>query len=191
MKELYFNKNLIRERMHKLRDSLSFEEVQNKSKKIKDTLFSLGYLQNSKKIMTYVSFKNEVSTIDIINELLKTEKEVIVPICDTNDYTLIPSKILSIDELSVSHFGIMEPKEPFIRPINPKDIDIILIPGLAFDKDRNRLGHGKGYYDRFLNRVRSDSLKIALAFDFQVLDSIPIENWDIPMDLIITEKGII
>ena len=191
MKELDFNKNLIRERMHKLRDSLSFEEVQNKSKKIKDTLFSLGYLQNSKKIMTYVSFKNEVSTIDIINELLKTEKEVIVPICDTNDYTLIPSKILSIDELSVSYFGIMEPKEPFIRPINPKDIDIILIPGLAFDKDRNRLGHGKGYYDRFLNRVRSDSLKIALAFDFQVLDSIPIENWDIPMDLIITEKGII
>lgn len=191
IKELNSDKKLIRERMHKLRNSLSAEEVQSKSEKINDNLFALNYLKEANKIMTYVSFKNEVSTIGIIDKLIKMEKEVIVPICDTNEYTLIPSRILSLDELSLSYFGIMEPKEPFIRPVNPKDIDIILVPGLAFDKNRNRLGHGKGFYDRFLKDVRPNSLKIALAYDFQVLDSIPIENWDIPMDLIITEKAII
>ena len=191
MDELNARKKLIRERMHKQRNSLSFEEVREKSKKIKDTLFSLSYIKESNKIMTYVSFKNEVSTIDIINELLKMGKEIIVPICDTKDYTLIPSRILSMDELSVSYFGIMEPKEPFIRPVEPKDIDVILVPGLAFDRNRNRLGHGKGFYDRFLRGVKDDAIKIALAYDFQILDSIPAEDWDIPMDLIITNKGIV
>lgn len=191
MDELNARKKLIRERMHKQRNSLSFEEVREKSKKIKDTLFSLSYIKESNKIMTYVSFKNEVSTIDIINELLKMGKEIIVPICDTKDYTLIPSRILSMDELSVSYFGIMEPKEPFIRPVDPKDIDVILVPGLAFDRNRNRLGHGKGFYDRFLRGVKDDAIKIALAYDFQILDSIPVEDWDIPMDLIITNKGIV
>lgn len=191
MDELNARKKLIRERMHKQRNSLSFEEVREKSKKIKDTLFSLSYIKESNKIMTYVSFKNEVSTIDIINELLKMGKEIIVPICDTKDYTLIPSRILSMDELSVSYFGIMEPKEPFIRPVDPKDIDVILVPGLAFDRNRNRLGHGKGFYDRFLRGVKDDAIKIALAYDFQILDSIPAEDWDIPMDLIITNKGIV
>lgn len=191
MDELNASKKLIRERMHKQRNSLSFEEVREKSKKIKDTLFSLSYIKESNKIMTYVSFKNEVSTIDIINELLKMGKEIIVPICDTKDYTLIPSRILSMDELSVSYFGIMEPKEPFIRPVDPKDIDVILVPGLAFDRNRNRLGHGKGFYDRFLRGVKDDAIKIALAYDFQILDSIPVEDWDIPMDLIITNKGIV
>ena len=191
MDELNARKKLIRERMHKQRNSLSFEEVREKSKKIKDTLFSLSYIKESNKIMTYVSFKNEVSTIDIINELLKMGKEIIVPICDTKDYTLIPSRILSMDELSVSYFGIMEPKEPFIRPVDPKDIDVILVPGLAFDRNRNRLGHGKGFYDRFLRSVKDDAIKIALAYDFQILDSIPAEDWDIPMDLIITNKGIV
>jgi len=191
MRQQYLDKKLIREQMQKLRNSLSYEEVREKSKNIHEILFALDDFKRADMIMTYVSFRNEVDTYGIINELLKADKKVVVPVCNTSKINLIPSRLLSIDELSFSHFGLMEPKGPYIRPVNPEEIDIILVPGLAFDKNKNRLGFGKGYYDRFLNQVRFDSLKIALAFHFQILDILPVESWDVPMDMIITEKGIV
>jgi len=191
MKELESEKRALREQMQKLRSGLSSTEVQSKSEKIQKILYSINSFQKANKIMLYVSFRNEVDTINIIHRLLREQKEVVVPICIPDTCTLLPSKIMSFDELTISHFGIMEPKESFIRPVNPKDIDIILVPGLAFDKNRNRLGHGKGYYDRFLCYLRSDVLKVALAYHFQIIDAVPIEAWDVPMDLIITEKGIV
>ena len=93
------------------------------------------------------------------------------------------------DDLKISSYGILEPKKDKIKNISSDKIDLIIVPGVAFDLKGNRMGHGKGYYDRFLNLVKSTS--IGLAFEFQIIENIPVESHDKPIDMIITEKRII
>lgn len=118
---------------------------------------------------------------------------VVIPYCSGEE--IVPFLLRSLDELESGYGGIKEPKEIFRASCDRKSdlgqIDLVIVPGLAFDRKGNRLGRGKGYYDRFLRRVSSKTLKIALAFECQIFEAIPHGPDDVPMDLIVTEDRVI
>ena len=177
-------KNKIRNELIEKRNRLSVYEVLEKSNRIISKLIEMEEFRKAKKLLCYVSFDNEVYTHGLIKEYAK-EKKIAVPVVRGNE--LILSYINDWKELSTGAYGILEPKK--IKMANPQEIEVAILPGIAFDKRGYRIGYGKGYFDRLLPKM--NALKIALAFDFQLLDSLPNEKHDVKMDMIITEKRIL
>jgi len=185
-------KQQIREEILQKRKNLSKEEVNIKSKPIKENFYSLGCFKKAKNILFYVSYGNEADTQNIIGELLeKKDKKILIPYIMEDNPILQVSEIKDFNDLEPKAFGILETKENKINNFNPDDIDLIIIPGIAFDRNGHRIGHGNGYYDKFLSSLKRNPVKIALAFDFQIVDKIDNEEHDVPIDIIITEKEII
>ena len=178
-------KNQLKDSILEKRNSLSEAEIIEKSKKIEDNLFNLEQYKKSKTVMFFVSFNSEVNTHDMIKKALKN-KTIIVP--KVEHHEIEPSVIIDFDNLIPARFGILEPIE--IMKIVYKNIDMVLVPGIVFDKEGHRIGYGFGYYDRFLRKV-TKAKKIGLAFDFQVVDKIPKESHDVPVDMIVTEERIV
>ena len=136
--------------------------------------------------MFFVSFNNEIDTHGMIEDALKN-KIVVVP--KVLHHEIEPSVIISFDNLIPSgKFGILEPIEAMKIPW--KKIDLVLVPGIVFDKNGHRIGYGLGFYDKFLKKVPK-AIKIGLAFDFQIVDKVPREEHDVPVDLVVTDKEVI
>lgn len=174
------------------RKSMSKDEITQKSSKIKENLFEFDEFKKAKNIMIYVSFNNEVNTTDIIKELLiNKEKNVIVPFVKKDNPILQLLELKDINDLEPKTFGILEPKESSIREFSIKKIDLIILPGIVFDKKGHRIGYGYGYYDRFLKKLNNEIKKIGFAFDFQLVEKIPEEGHDMPVDIVITEKEVL
>ena len=172
------NKKAVRKQMRKKRAALSAEEIQHKSNLICKTLSQLPEFQAAKSIAFYVSTKEEVQTHALIKSLLNSkEKRVAVPIYSSTVF----SEINDWNELSQGSFGILEPKN-----VSVIDVDLVVVPGIAFDRNGNRLGHGHGFYDRILAHFSKKA--IALAYEDQILENVPIVNHDMKVDKIITEK---
>lgn len=169
----------------KTRSELAAEDIIEKSAKIMSRLFSLSEFRGAKTIMFYVDAKNEVKTRDAITRALSEGKRVVVPKVKKG-YGLLAIEIKSLDELSPGTFGILEPAGE--KGISPEEIDLVVVPGVAFDKRGNRMGYGAGYYDSFLPKLRPEVKKVAVAFEIQVTDSLPAEEHDVKMDMIITEN---
>lgn len=179
-------KNQLKESILEKRNSLPKEEIIEKSRKIKNNLFGLEHYKKSKTIMFFVSFNSEVNTHEMIREALRA-KTVVVP--KVAHHEIEPSLIIDFDNLVPSgKFGILEPIE--LMKMAYKNIDLVLVPGIVFDKEGHRIGYGLGYYDKFLKKVPK-AIKIGLAFDFQVIDKIPREMHDVPVDVIVTEERVI
>ena len=179
-------KNKLKEQMLEKRNSLSKQEIAEKSRQIESNLFNLEQYKKSKIIMFFVSFNSEVDTHNMIKEALKN-KTVVIPKVVSNE--IEPSVIIDFDSLLPSgKYGILEPIEAM--KIAYKNIDLVLVPGIAFDSGGHRIGYGFGYYDKFLKKV-SKAVKIGLAFDFQIADKIPKESYDVPVDVIISEKRVV
>ena len=178
-------KHIIRSQIKSKRELLSQEEISQKSEIIRNKLFSLPEYKKAKMILYYVSFGSEVDTHDMIKESLET-KTVVAPKFEEDELKL--SKIRSFNDLEKGSYDILEPKK--LREINEKKIDLIIVPGVAFDKNRHRIGFGQGHYDRLLKNFLKVE-KIALAFNMQIVDKIPNEEWDVRVDKIITEDNII
>lgn len=172
--------------MRAKRRALTADEVKHSSEKIRAMLFSLECVKNAKTICTFLSAFKEPDTIEIVRQLWEKKCRVIVPISDTETNTLSLSCIDNMDDLKKGAYGILEPS--VVKTADERDIDVILVPGLAFDRHGGRMGFGKGYYDRLLET--SSAVKIGLCYDFQLFDTIPTESHDVPMDFIITEKEI-
>jgi 5-formyltetrahydrofolate cyclo-ligase len=182
-------KEKLRKEIKEKRRKQTKEEQRKKSKEIKEKLFNLKEYKNAKTVLFYVSYNSEVNTHDMIKEALN-EKRVIVPISNIETQTLSLSILNSWDDLEPSSYGILEPKKECIKNISIDEIDLVIVPGVAFDLKRNRLGHGKGYYDRLLDNAKN-IISIGLAFEFQIVNNLPVNSNDIPVDMIITEKRII
>ncbi|MBI2650914.1 5-formyltetrahydrofolate cyclo-ligase [Candidatus Woesearchaeota archaeon] len=121
--------------------------------------------------------------------LNKKEKNIIVPYTAKGNLRL--SELKKFSELEQKKFGILEPKKEFIRKFNLKELDLVIVPGIVFDKNRHRIGYGYGYYDRFLKNLSNHVIKIGIAFEFQLVDKIPHEMHDVAMDIVITENFIL
>jgi len=182
-------KEKLRKEIKEKRRKITKEENRKKSKEVKERLFSLKEYKDAKCALFYVSYNGEVFTHDMIKEALK-DKKVVVPISNKEDCSLSLSILKNWDDLEISSYGILEPKKDCIIEVSIEDVDLIVVPGVAFDTKGNRMGHGKGYYDRLLENKKQIPT-IGLALEFQIIDKIPIESHDKPVDIIITEKRII
>lgn len=181
----------IRKNVLNKRNNMLQQEVINNSNIIINKLTNLNEYKNSKVVFIYMSFGNEVVTSELIKRMLTENKRVVIPYTDTKNTVLIPSEVKSLeDDLVLNKFGYYEPEFEKIKLVEPEEFDLIVTPGVAFDKQLNRVGYGKGYYDRILLRKRKDAKAVAVAFEFQVLDEVPAESHDIKMDMIITEERI-
>ncbi len=183
-------KSEIRKKVLNIRNNMTENDAVNKSSIIVNKLTALDEYAGSKVVFVYMSFKNEVMTMDLINKMLSDKKRVVIPYTDTKNTILIPSEIKSMDDLALSSFGYYEPVYESINKVEPHEFDLIVTPGVVFDRDLNRVGFGKGYYDRILSQKRKDAKAVAIAYEFQVLDEVPAEQHDVKMDMIITEENI-
>lgn len=178
-------KKELRKEIIKKRDELDYTEKTIKDKKIIEKLKDTKEYKEAKGIFVYIGFGSEINTKILIEDALEDGKEVCVPKVIKKDMVFI--KINSLENLVTSSYGILEPvgdKNNF----NVDNLGLIIMPGLAFDKQGNRLGYGGGYYDKFLSNNKINVKKIALAYDFQILDKVPSEEHDIKVDSIITEE---
>ncbi len=171
-----------------LRNSLLRNEIEEKSGSIKSRLFSFGQFVKAETVLFYMSFGSEVQTHEMVKESLKS-KRVAVPVTDKENRALIISEISGIEEMPRNVLGMPEPKKESMKPINTEGLDIVIVPGIAFDTKGNRIGYGHGYYDNFLKRLSAP--KIALAYELQIVDNIPAAENDVCVDFIVTEKRVI
>lgn len=179
-------KNLIRKQMKQLRADMTRTERFEKSMQIFEQLITVPEFKRADRIYTYVSMDNEIDTIMLIDYSLSLEKRVFVPRVSGKDMEFY--EISDISELNPGYRGIYEPD------INGKEPDysrtgFMCMPGLAFDRSYNRIGYGGGFYDRYLS-VENKLYKAALAYETQLLESIPAQDGDVRPDMIVTEESI-
>lgn len=172
---------MIQEKKKKIRESViqklrshKEEERLKKSFKISKKLFALRDFIEAKTILFYLSFDGEVDTVRMIKDSLKQGKRVAVPAIQKEHKRIIPSIVEELDsELKIGPYGVRHPKDEHLRPISVESLDLVIVPGLAFDEAGNRLGRGMGYYDRFLSQLPKNVPTIGLAFDFQMIPDFP------------------
>ncbi len=183
-------KEELRERMRARRSAQSGAEVRVKSADIWERLSVLTEFATASQLLVYVSKEQEVETRGLIQQLLAMGRQVCVPWFDGAKEQYVASELHDFTlDLATGKFGILEPKLEAVRPVAGNRINAALVPGLAFDETGNRLGHGRGYFDRLLREVRG--VRIALAYDFQLLSEVPREAHDTPVDFIVTEKRVL
>lgn len=165
------------------------DTVEAKSLLIRNNLITMNAFRcalQSERLMSFIGMPMEVNTIPLF-----AGKSIIVPYCEAEH--IIPIRILSLDEIELSgRLNILEPKltirQDVSRQVSPEQIDVVLVPGLAFDHFGNRLGRGRGYYDRFLRWIPADVLTIGLAFEGMVCEWIPHNENDCPVKIVLTES---
>ena len=180
-------KHKIRKEIKRKLSSYSGLEKNRKSGIIRNKLFNEEEFKKAKVVMFYVSLKDEVDTYLMIDEALKAGKRVCVPVILKEEKKLIAGEIHSrLNDLESQHFGIYQPRQDRVKEIPLEIIDLVVVPGVAFDRKNIRLGRGHGYYDRFLSGLPKKTKTIGLAFDFQVLEYLPQDPHDVPVSKIIT-----
>ncbi len=171
------------------RDVIAEATRTEKSRRIAERLLSTSEFRAAHTVLSYASFRSEVDTFGVIRHCLEHGLEVVLPKVDSATKTLRLYKIASLDDLSSGYWGIPEPHVPETRRREVREMDLVIVPGAAFDEDCNRLGYGGGYYDRLL--ADRNALAVALAFEEQLLPQLPAEMHDIQMDMIITDIRIL
>lgn len=182
-----YDKNTLREKIKQMRKNLTHDEITQKSEKITSLLTETQIYRNAKCVCIYMASFNEPRTIPLIRKAISDGKKICVPITNTENTTLSLSYVNDITSLKKGAYGISEPA--VIDTANPCDVDLIIVPGIAFDRNGNRIGFGKGFYDRLL--TDTIAVKIGLCYNFQLCEGITSDKHDIPMNIIITEEGLI
>lgn len=185
-------KKEFRKKVINLRKKQQPDFIKKNSDIIKNKLLQMDCIKNSNTIMLYLDFNNEVITDDLIKELISMDKIVASPITIIKEKVLIPSQITDFENgIKYGAYNIREPKPDCSPQINIKNIDVVIVPAVAYDINGFRLGYGGGFYDRFLENIREDAVTIGIAFDLQIFDEVPKEPHDAQLDYIITESRIL
>lgn len=182
-------KSAVRKRFLEIRNTLSLSYLENANQLIYERVIKLNEFINANSIHIYASMsdRNEVDTYRIMDKAFSMGKRVIVPVMK-KDGVLIHAEINSSIELEKNNWGVPEPEVK--KEADPALADIVFVPMLAGDKDKNRMGYGKGYYDRFLKKIECP--KVGLLFETQLSeDPIPVGKFDEKLDILITDKQII
>lgn len=155
------------------------EDRKRKSNVIKRKLFRMNAFKDARVVMFYIALKGEVDTLEMIKAAQRLRKMIVVPVCRKDRIKIRPCILDHRVPLKKGPYGVLEPA--IERPVAARNVDLVLVPGVAFDTDGRRLGRGKGFYDRFLRTLTRQTTLIGMAFDFQVLPHVPAEDHDVAM----------
>ena len=185
-------KEKLRKKYLNERSRISQTKISSWSKKINSRFLSLPQLENAKKIMAYASMRKEIETFDLMEELLDQGYLLYLPYTRKDIIDLGTAEINDLDsDLKEGVYGVQEPNSKLRNQAVPEDLDLIIVPGACFSRDGYRIGYGGGYYDSFLSRHAAEALKVGFCYDQFIVDLIPVEEHDVPVDIIITEEEII
>jgi 5-formyltetrahydrofolate cyclo-ligase len=187
------DKDTLRRQILADRKILPEAERQAKQQQIFLRLLSVPGVQTAQTILLYLDFRGEVETSEILAWGWQTGKTMAVPLTLKESRRIIPVQIRSHADIQPGSYGIREPKPEIAEKgtLPAPTIDIVIVPGVAFDRRGVRLGYGGGYYDRFLPMLRSDTVKIGLAFELQMVERVPVEEHDVRLNYVVTEQRII
>jgi 5-formyltetrahydrofolate cyclo-ligase len=180
-------KNKIRTDVLKRRDEIPHDKRIAKDSLIKERLFLLPEFTRAKTVLFYASFRSEVNTFSMMNDSLKMGKRVVLPRVDRQNHLLLLFAISEISELKAGYMGIPEPPLHYDKAVSVEDVDIVVVPGAAFDTSCNRIGYGAGYYDILLSKRKKKAPVIGIAYEEQIVGLIPAEGHDVKVDAIITD----
>lgn len=183
------NKKELRKEMKEQLQSIEDSLFKNWSNQIVEKVVSTKEWKNATTIGITISGKYEVNTEVLIKKAWQANKRVVVPKCIPETKALVFREITSFSQLEVVFYGLKEPIEDKTNEVNQDEIDLLIVPGLRFTKDGYRLGHGGGYYDRYLSTYNGNTM--SLAFDIQMIESLPIEPFDLPVQKLITNGQMI
>ncbi|MCL2863961.1 MAG: 5-formyltetrahydrofolate cyclo-ligase [Lachnospiraceae bacterium] len=178
-------KQQLRTKIKKQIAMLSPQYCAEMDRRIQQKVFSLPVFQNSKTILCYAGMGKEINTRPILQEILAQNKILGIPKVNGKGHMEV-YQVSDLAKLALGKYGILEPKCTS-SPLQPDTIDLAIVPGLTFTKDGKRLGYGGGYFDRYL--AQRDMITLALCRSVLLQEDIPVENYDIRMDIVLTEKG--
>ncbi len=172
--------------------SLTKNEIKRRSKNVEDKLSELPLYKKAKVIMVYYPLRGEVDILSKVRRDLGN-KRFCFPVMDLEAKNLRIFEITNLDQDFIpGSRGVMQPDTERTKEVDIKEIDMVVVPGLAFDKEKNRLGRGAGFYDRFLQNITTPTKKVGIAFEFQILENLPTNlSWDQKVDTIVSEKVIV
>ncbi len=183
-------KKHLREEILSVRDAMSPAARSDASRAIIEKICGLPAYQHARTVLTYCGFGSEIDTQALIERAFADGKTVVLPRVERHTQSLAMHSVKSLDELVASKWGIREPRAE-APVISGSGIEFILTPGVAFDRFGNRLGYGRGYYDKWLLAVDPALARVAAAFSCQIVEKIPVGPHDQTIDSIITENEII
>lgn len=183
-------KSQLRREILKRRDEVSCSEMLAVSRSVHEQVSRWSAFRAAECICSYISVRNEIPTSSIISYAFELGKKVIVPKVFGEELRFFEIRSLT-EDLSRGTFGVLEPLESRCEEVPASAADLCLVPGVVFDERGNRIGYGKGYYDRFLRRLPAIVPTLGLAYDFQVLREIPFGTTDVPVRRLVTpSRGI-
>lgn len=187
--ELSQQKQEIREKLLEVRSELGDAEYREKSEQIVAQLKTEPEYRNAGIIHCYVSMneRKEVNTHGLLNDLVNSDKQPVVSITNFEDGTLSHRYLQSMDDLRENKWGVLEPIKGEVASIH--ELDLVIVPMVGGDSEKNRIGYGKGFYDRFLQEVSCPA--IGLLFDCCLVEAVPVESFDVALDKCITESKVI
>ena len=182
-------KEKLRERVLATREELELDQVEIGGQAILERVLGLEAYRQATLIHTYISSKeNEIDTRGLIEISLEQGKRVVVPVLERGNKTMAHALIESLDGLVAGPWGLVQP-DPATATWLEEDaaIDLVVVPGIAFDRRGHRIGFGGGYYDRFLAKIKA--VKVGLCYDKLIIAAVPNEPHDVPMDIVVAQNA--
>jgi len=175
------DKKELRKKYTKVRAEVEDKDL--KDKLIRKNLRELDLYKKARSVFVFISYRSEVDTKGIIDDILADGKKLLVPLVKGSE--MIAVEVKGIDDLEPNKMGILEPKDGE----EVTEVDLTLTPGLAFDKAGYRLGYGGGYYDKFFSKV--DTIRMGIGYYDQFVESLVHEDYDKPLEYLLTDRGLI
>lgn len=181
-------KKTLRKVLKQQRNAFSSQQVQQSSKAVVKQLLAWSSYQQAKTIMAYLAFGNELCLDELLPKAWEAGKKICVPYI-VSATEMFSVEITSLEQLELDRYGIRSVRAP-IKVVEPEELELILVPGVAFSQKGQRLGMGAGYYDRFLT-MAPQAITCGIAYEALLQESLPVEQYDQPVDYIVTEKSIL
>jgi 5-formyltetrahydrofolate cyclo-ligase len=185
-------KAALREQMKRARLALSKAEVRRRSAAISQRLVELEAFRGAATVMLYLPIRNEVDATPALTHCLNDGKRLVLPRMDYARNRIVAHRVDDpATQLVLGRMDLVEPDAAATEVVAPEEVELVAVPGLAFDRRGNRIGWGRGYYDAFLASLGSSACRAGLAYGFQLVGAIEHDGHDVPMDCVVTDEEVL